>query len=179
MISPEPNRTGRWSRLAALLALGSIYFMPVRAETFETLKLTIRKKFPSVRQLSTQALALWLADTAKPAPLLIDARSREEFAISHLQGARRLAAVSEVKAAVKTNGQPIVVYCSVGYRSSALAEKLQKAGLTNVYNLEGSIFGWANEGRPVFRGTNTTAEVHPYDAKWGKLLDQRYHPRKH
>lgn len=39
----------------------------------------------------------------------------------------------------------IVVYCSVSYRSSILARRLQDMGFTNVYNLEGSIFKWANE----------------------------------
>src|SRR6185295_10757461 len=98
--------------------------------------------------------------------------------ISHLKNARHVTSLLEAKAVVKEQGQPMVIYCSVGYRSSALAEKLQKAGFTNVYNLEGSIFNWANEGRPVYRGTNTVAEVHPYSAKWGKLLDQRFHRPK-
>ena len=47
---------------------------------------------------------------------------------------------------------PIVTYCSVGYRSGKMAERLQAAGYTNVRNLEGSIFKWANEHRPLVRG---------------------------
>ena len=168
----------QWQRIAALFSLSLIYVLPVSAQTWDSLRQSIRRKFPSVRQLSTQALADWLADTNRPAPLLIDARKSGEFAVSHLQNARHLSSVAGVQAAATSNSQPIVVYCSVGYRSSALAEKLQKAGLTNVYNLEGSIFAWANEGRPVFRGgTNLQpAQVHPYNARWGALLDQRLHP---
>ena len=64
----------------------------------------------------------------------------------------------------------MIVYCSVGYRSSALAEKLQRAGFTNVANLEGSLFQWANENRPLHRGTNTVREVHGYSRKWSGLL---------
>ena len=108
----------------------------------------------------------------------MDAREPEEFQVSHLRGARNLTAVKAVKAAVQSGAPPVVVYCSVGYRSSALVEKLQKAGLTNVFNLEGSIFAWANEGRPVQRGTNVVQEVHPYSAKWGALLDERFHPKR-
>ena len=168
----------RWQKFAALFSLGLIYLSPVRADTWDALVQSVRRKFPTVRQLSTQALADWLAATNRPAPLLADARAPEEFAVSHLRDAQRLDTVDKVKAVVRSPAQPIVVYCSVGYRSSSLAEKLQAAGFTNVWNLEGSIFAWANEGRPVFRGpTNLQpAQVHPYSAKWGQLLDKRLHP---
>jgi 3-mercaptopyruvate sulfurtransferase SseA len=66
--------------------------------------------------------------------------------------------------------QPIVVYCSVGYRSSRLAERLQKAGCTNVFNLDGSIFQWANEGRLLERDGRPVNEVHPYSQTFGQLL---------
>lgn len=165
----------RWQKIAALFSLGLIYFSPVRAETWDSLVQAIRRKFPAVRQLSTQGLADWLAATNRPAPLLADARAAEEFAVSHLKDARSLDSVDKVKAATRSPTQPIVVYCSVGYRSSALAAKLQKAGFTNVWNLEGSIFAWANEGRPVYRGGTPLqpAQVHPFSAKWGQLLDPR------
>lgn len=167
-----------FQRLAALSALAVIYVSPVSAQTRDSIREVIRKKFPDVRQLSTADLAAWLADTNRPAPFLVDAREPEEFQVSHLRGARNLTAVKAVKAAVQSGAPPVVVYCSVGYRSSALVEKLQKAGLTNVFNLEGSIFAWANEGRPVQRGTNVVQEVHPYSAKWGALLDERFHPKR-
>jgi 3-mercaptopyruvate sulfurtransferase SseA len=62
-----------------------------------------------------------------------------------------------------------VLYCSVGYRSSMAAEQLAKLGYTDVQNLEGSLFAWANAGHPLEGGDR----VHPYDAKWGELLDPR------
>jgi 3-mercaptopyruvate sulfurtransferase SseA len=67
-----------------------------------------------------------------------------------------------------------VVYCSVGYRSARVAHWLGGQGYTNVRNLTGSIFQWANEGRPVFRDDRPTNEVHPYDQRWGLLLESRY-----
>ena len=70
---------------------------------------------------------------------------------------------------------PIVTYCSVGYRSSSLADRLQQAGFTNVRQLEGSIFQWANEGRPLFRGDQQVNEVHPYNETWGKYLNKKLH----
>lgn len=160
-------------RAAAFAGLATLYFTPVNAETWTQILPTIRKRFPDVRQLSTSQFADWLGDTNRNARLVIvDVRKREEFAVSHIRGARNLTAVSEVVQGGVTKDQPLVVYCSVGYRSSSLAQKLQREGFTNVFNLEGSIFAWANEGRPVYRGSSEVRppRVHPYDAKWGKLL---------
>ena len=73
-------------------------------------------------------------------------------------------------------GSTVVVYCSVGYRSAELVKRLKATGAGNVFNLEGSLFRWANEGRPVYRGAERVFEVHPYDADWANLLDRRYRP---
>ena len=48
-------------------------------------------------------------------------------------------------------------------------------GCTKVYNLEGSIFKWANEGRPLVQGQTTAHKVHPHDTRWGNLLEKKYH----
>ena len=65
----------------------------------------------------------------------------------------------------------IIVYCSVGYRSGKIGEQLQKAGYKNVYNLDGGLFRWANEGRQLKNEQNQiTARVHGYNAQWAKWL---------
>ena len=139
-----------------------------------SLKREIRKQFPSVAQLSTERLALWLhvSDTTKP--VLLDSRALEEYKTSHLQGAKFAGSEKEVLKTTRdlNRGHPIVVYCSVGYRSSKLAVELQGLGFKNVYNLEGSIFQWANEGRPVYSKGVEVKQVHPYNLKWGKLLNK-------
>ena len=134
----------------------------------------VRDKFPDVRQLKTSELADWLKDTSKPPPLLLDARAEKEFAVSSLPNARHAADEAQTLAALSTQPKdaPVVVYCSIGYRSSALAQKLKARGYTNVQNLEGSIFMWANEGRLLQRGAETVSVVHPFDVKWGRLLER-------
>jgi len=134
----------------------------------------IHKKFPTVRELSTTALAEWLAAPDREPPLLLDARAPAEFAVSHLAGARSVPTASDALRLLqdRDKGRPIVVYCSVGYRSAAMVERLQAAGFTRVQNLAGSIFQWANEGRPLYRAGRPVRQVHPYDAKWGVLLDR-------
>ena len=137
-----------------------------------TLK-TIRAKFPTVAHISTDTLQAWLAESPQRENLLLlDARESEEYAVSHLQGAQPASSKDEALKALQgvPADQRIVLYCSVGYRSSELAQFLMKKGYTEVYNLEGSIFAWANEGRPVYRGKERVTVVHPYDRTWGKLL---------
>ncbi len=134
----------------------------------------VRDKFPDVRQLKPSELADWLKDTSQPQPILLDARAEKEFAVSHLPNAKHAADEVQAVAVLQTQPKdaPVVVYCSIGYRSSALAQKLKARGYTNVQNLEGSIFMWANEGRLLLRGAETVSVVHPFDEKWGRLLER-------
>ncbi len=137
----------------------------------------IRDKYPNVKQLRTDELHSWLTDPKSESIILIDARGKEEFRVSYITGARNIPYDKDpLKHFTDINpDSPIVVYCSVGYRSSILAGKLQDLGLTEVYNLEGSIFKWANEGRPLVQGKVTVHKVHPYNAHWGNLLERKYH----
>lgn len=141
---------------------------------------TLRTRFADVPTITTDRLGAWLADSTRPPPVLLDAREPEEYAVSHLPGARRVDPGAEADALAATldgigADQPIVVYCSVGVRSGVVAQRLAEAGFEDVRNLEGSIFRWANEGRPVVRDGEGVREVHPYDAVWGRLLKPGLH----
>ena len=131
----------------------------------------IRSEFPDVRRITTAELAAWLNDHNRSAPLLLDIRTAAEFEVSHLAGARHVAPDALASVVHGPKDRAIVTYCSVGYRSGAFAKKLRDAGYTNVMNLEGSIFRWANERRPIVSGDGRKADkVHPYNATWGLLL---------
>jgi rhodanese-related sulfurtransferase len=155
---------------AALLALASACSTP--EATWEWVADTLRERYPDVATIETDELALWLEDGERPAPLLFDARSPEEFAVSHLSGARDASSTSETLSALAETprDRPLVVYCSVGIRSAELAEELAERGFSDVRNLRGGIFAWANAGRPVVRGEERVDVVHPFDASWGRLL---------
>jgi rhodanese-related sulfurtransferase len=130
----------------------------------------IRRRFPDVAVISCEELADRLAGEG-PVPLLIDARGPEEFALSHLAGARRLAETDALGAAGLARQTAIVVYCSVGYRSARLARSLRQAGFTDVRNLEGSLFRWANLGLPLAGAGSGRTRVHPFHPCWGLLLE--------
>lgn len=138
----------------------------------EQLKSQLRGELPDVPTISVNELARRLEDGERP--LLIDVRAEREYAVSHLAGARRAETVEAAEALLA--GEPrereVIVYCSIGYRSGHLAQALRRAGWTNVRNLEGSIFEWANTGHPVWRGDERASSVHPYDAHWGRLLER-------
>lgn len=105
--------------------------------------------------------------------VLLDTRAPEEYKISHLTGARLIDYDNFDMKMVKDipKDEEVIVYCSVGYRSERIGEKLQKAGFTNVKNLYGGIFGWKNEGNTVV-GSNEqpTDSVHTYNKSWGQWL---------
>ena len=125
----------------------------------------------SVPAIDTQALEKQLAES--DALILLDAREPDEYAVSHLQNARNVGFENfdiQSLADIDKNS-PIVVYCSVGYRSEKIGEELQEAGYTNVINLRGGIFDWANQKLPlVNEEQETVTTVHPYDEEWGRWL---------
>ena len=134
----------------------------------------IRHDFPEVKRISTGELATWLADRDRPAPLLLDVRTQAEYDVSHLRNAGRVEPDAPASTVPPPKDRPIVTYCSVGYRSGAFAERLRAAGFSKVVNLEGSIFAWANEGRPIFRDGAQVEKVHPYNWMWGLLLRKEH-----
>ena len=141
------------------------------APDWPTLKADIRKSHPDVRQMSVPELQRRLVQG--DSVTLLDVRSTEEFAVSQLKGAVSVPTDKAVLKQVETHQKDalIVVYCSVGLRSAVTAQALQKRGYRNVFNLEGSLFEWANTGLPVYRGDMKVDRVHPFDRKWGELLN--------
>ena len=132
------------------------------------MKYKIRRDFPNVKQLKTKTLAQWLENHPRDIQL-IDTRQAEEFRVSHLPQAKHIPDLETAKATLNPK-KTIVAYCSVGYRSSRLAEQLQTLGYNQVWNLEGSIFQWANEGRLLIHNQQLTKKVHPYSQNWQWLL---------
>ncbi len=105
---------------------------------------------------------------------LFDTRKKEEYDVSHIEGARYLGYkdfdVNRLEGLPKDT--KIVLYCSIGYRSEKIGEKLQEIGYTNVYNLYGSIFEWVNQGYTVVNKNGTqTNQVHTYNWLWSKWVD--------
>lgn len=141
--------------------------------SWEAFKQKVRDNFPSVRQLSTFELNNMLR-AGQTDIVLLDVREKEEFDISHLPGAVWFPPGSDPQKLQIPKSKRVVCYCSVGWRSSEMAEFLEEAGFQDVYNLEGSIFEWANQGRKVVNAQGRSRKVHPYDSSWGRFLQERF-----
>ena len=133
---------------------------------------TISEQYPGIQTITPDELEKAL--TSGRSVILLDTRSEDEFAVSHLHGAKNVNDVLGVKKLLdeSVSDTLVVAYCSVGYRSSQLIDELQKQGVMAVKNLKGSIFGWVNEGRPVYRGEREVKTVHPFNSQWGQLLNR-------
>lgn len=143
---------------------------------WDSIEYTIATEFPDIRQMTTNDLANILDDDAKEV-MLLDVREADEIAVSHLLGAVRVGSAQEAAALIRSAPQHtiIVAYCSVGYRSAELVSELQQFSARTVYNLNGSLFRWANEDRAVYRGTERVTTVHPFSDRWGTLLHTTLH----
>lgn len=147
----------------------------VHPSSLDEVQEVVQRKFSTVRPITPARLDAQLMGLSRDREdelLIFDLRQQSEFEVSHLCGARRIDpgcgadALNDVP-----KDRPIIVYCSVGYRSGAFGQRLVEAGFTRVSNLEGGIFRWAIEGRPLVDMEGRKVKVvHPYNPTWGRLL---------
>jgi len=107
--------------------------------------------------------------------VLLDARERPEYNVSHLKNAVWVGYndfdMNRVKHIPKS--KRIIVYCSVGFRSEKITEKLNKAGYVNVSNMVGGTFEWKNQNNKVVDNSEAeTQKVHAYSKTWGVWLNK-------
>lgn len=160
-------------RLGAALTLLFLAACASVQLNWQSLKTQIRNQFPSVEHITTTDFKENYSGQAH----IIDVRNADEFEVSHLPGAVHFQDADQLATWIQEQPkQPIVVYCSVGYRSAQMVKSLQKLGLQQVVNLEGSIFEWVNQGESVVDRNGPTQKVHPFNQKWGQLLEKQYHP---
>lgn len=113
-------------------------------------------------------------DSLREEYVILDTRAREEYDVSHLPNAIWVGYKGELQQAVIDSlpkDRPLLLYCSIGYRSERVGEKLLAQGFTQVYNLYGGLFDWANHGQPIVNAQNQpTDTVHTYSRGWSKWL---------
>lgn len=150
-----------------LVLLGSLtLFSQVQSPDF-------KKKIDSYISYSVPTISVEELKDETSKYLILDARERKEFETSHICDAQFLGYKDPDFSMLKNvdKSKPIVVYCSIGYRSEKIGERLLENGFTNVYNLYGSIFEWVNQDQPVYSlDKNETKKVHTYNRKWSKWM---------
>ncbi|MEP6342650.1 MAG: rhodanese-like domain-containing protein [Maricaulaceae bacterium] len=139
----------------------------------------IMTDYPQLSHISSEEMTALLTDEDV---LFLDVRESKEYAVSHIDGAIRVDPkisgdeFTEIYGDA-VSGKTVVLYCSVGRRSSKLGNRvradLMAAGAKSVSNLEGGIFRWHNEGRPVTRETGATEKIHPFNRWWSRLVARK------
>jgi len=104
---------------------------------------------------------------------ILDSREFNEYKVSHLEnsiwvGYNDFNIHNTIKKIIPR--KPIVLYCSIGYRSEKNGEELLKKGY-RVYNLYGGIFEWKNNDNLIVDDSGTsTNQVHCFNQEWSKWL---------
>ncbi len=134
----------------------------------ETMYGEFQPEFPDIPEIGVAEL---LRMQAEEHVTIIDVREPEERMVSIIPGAIPKEAFELLKGELAD--APIVVHCTIGYRSAAYVEALQAEGL-EAYNLKGSILSWVHAGQPVVDPEgNETKRVHVYGERWN-LLPEGY-----
>ena len=102
---------------------------------------------------------------------VVDVRSPAEYQLGHVPGAESIP-LSELERNASTldRTQPTAVICAGGYRSSAGASLLERAGVAHVFNVAGGTSAWVEGGLPVDTGgrssNDSSAESQPEQRVW-------------
>lgn len=84
---------------------------------------------------------------------LLDVRTPGEYQQARLEGARLIPIDQFAKRLPEVpKNRPILVYCAVGSRSAQVVNYLARQGYPEIYNLDGGIYSWSQNGYPVLRG---------------------------
>lgn len=107
--------------------------------------------------------------------LFLDSREPNEFAVSHIKNALNIGynhfELNKFTQQIPDKNTPIIIYCSIGYRSEKIGLQLINAGYTNVKNLYGGIFSWINAQQPIVDKHNKkTLDIHTYSKEWSRWV---------
>ncbi len=188
MRRPPPRPAARVPSLALAVLAIALFAAGSRASaagvdstsTLEAFQQGIARDYPSIDHVTAAELEGLFRTPERL--LLIDARGDDEAIVSRLPGAYPVEPEIGEEAfatrfATLARGRQVIIYCSVGVRSSRLAtrlrERLLTAGATRVANLKGGIFALHNTRRPLEDSAGSTDWVHPYDASWARYLQRR------
>jgi rhodanese-related sulfurtransferase len=97
-----------------------------------------------MQHITASELAAWLADPARPRPLLLDVRENWEFETCHIAGSTQIPMhLIPIRVGEIDDDADIVCVCHHGARSMQVAAFLERNGFSKVTNLTGGIHAWA------------------------------------
>ena len=161
-----------FTQLIMIVAVGTALYLAYGPWQWGIVRDDLMRKYPEINHIDTATLERWLrdaeADKEKQGPLILDVRSEAEYRVSHLPTALNVkASASPEEMRLLTTAEqsdaelkrPIVVYCPVGMQSSEVVDRLTHRKFTRVQMLEGGIFRWGNERRPLVNAEGAAVTV--------------------
>jgi rhodanese-related sulfurtransferase len=105
-----------------------------------------------IAQLEPRDLAAWQQDPSRPAPLLVDVREPNEHAVCLIAGSVTMPLQTvPSRVAELPRDRDLVLVCHHGNRSQRVAQWLEQAGYTRLFNLRGGVEAWATDVDPAMR----------------------------
>lgn len=160
------------SQLIMVAAVATALWLAYGPWRWERAKDVVRNRYPSIPRIDAMQLKDWFDRKEDRKPVVIDVRSQAEYDFSRLPGAKHMA-ISETPAKLGLTEKtevPLVIYDAIGADSSAVVESLAKLGYKQVQALEGGIFEWALQGKPLEGPDGSATKVDPGTSQYAKLL---------
>lgn len=167
----------RWGKVVVvvlmLMAIGLVFYHPVFAEgsmsdkekleTVRKMSQNFEGKFPEAVEIPpSEALAL----SEKGEALFIDVRTAKEQAVSMLPGAVSQTAFEKNPGIA--DEKTAVAYCTIGARSGAYSQKMNRKGV-RVLSISGGMLRWLLEGGKVYHEGEETKQVNVFGDGWNYL----------
>lgn len=158
--------------VCALGLLAAAYYF-LRLPALDQLHKGIVSAYPNVTHIKPDEFRSYPADST----VVFDVREFDEYQVSHIKRALQLSPdidpdEFEERYSNLLLGKHVVFYCSVGWRSSELADRLggvaESLGAMSSVNLKGGLFNWVNQGYEL-NGT----KLHPYNDYWSLFIDDK------
>ena len=153
----------------------------IAGDALKSVHSRILKRHGDVKHLPVRQFAKLHSEQPQDV-VVFDVREPKEHAVSHISGSIRVPPGMSPEAFMarfgdQLEGRKVVLYCSVGERSSQMAKQIEQmaedSGARGVYNLVGGIFNWHNQRRPLINAAGPTDRVHPYNWWWSRLVERR------
>lgn len=110
----------------------------------------LQKLFGGAKGIDAYAAKKLLAEN--PRVVVIDVRQAGEFRGGHLANARHVpVGLMAQKAQRMDKDATYLVYCLHGSRSSRAASAMTRAGIKDVYKLQGGVGAWQRAGFPLVK----------------------------
>ncbi len=114
---------------------------------------------------------------AGASPVLVDVRSRAEYANGHARGAIPIPITELDRAQIKARlgdeagtVRPLYLICESGARAEQAAHRLADAGLHNVHLVNGGTAAWRSQGLPVVRSAPVPSLEHQVQIAVGAVI---------